>query len=79
MSKKLSKAEIQASINESIKFDKWIISLKKNRVTEIKELLATDTNNVTLKTELANLEAVIVKLEARLERFIANSPELLGA
>lgn len=69
----------EIAINSAIKLQKTVINCAKAKFVELTEALQLDATNIELQQAVAKQEAHINKLEARLARFIANAPELLGA
>ena len=76
---KWTQEDTRNAIDWSIKMDQAIIRNAKIKFVDLTNALEADATNVELQQAVSAQQARIVKLEARLARFIAHAPELLGA
>ena len=76
---KWTQEDTKNAIDWSIKMQQSVINFAKGKLVELSSALKADANNVELQQAVSAQELRISKLEAKLARFIAQSPELLGA
>jgi uncharacterized protein involved in outer membrane biogenesis len=76
---KWTKEDTQNAIDWSIKMNQAIIKNAKIKFVDLTNALEADPTNLELQQAVSAQQATIIKLEARLARFIAHTPELLGA
>lgn len=71
--------DTETAIDWSIKMDQSVINFAKSKFIELTIALEADPTNLELQQAVSAQESRISHLEARLARFVASIPELMGA
>ena len=77
--KKWTEEDTNNAIDWSIKLQQSVIDYAKKKFVELTNLLEANPENVDLQQAISAQESRIIKLEAKLTRFINSIPELLEA
>lgn len=76
---KWTSKDTETAIDWQIKMDQSVINFAKNKLIELTTASKADATNLELQKAISAQESRIIHLEAKLARFVASIPELLGA